>query len=155
MRIKRLYHATALLLPDGRVMTAGTDQEWNKGKNIHDEYRIEVFTPPYLIERSGLPEIIKVKLDVSYGEEIEIVCDNIVEEIVSAALIKPSSVTHSLNTDQRYVELEIVNIKKKNLLTVKIPKDPNVLPKGYYMLFILDKNGTPSEAKFVRIVDRR
>jgi hypothetical protein len=49
MKVPRLYHANALLLPDGTVMTSGTDKEWNEDIE-HDEYRIEVFTPPYLME---------------------------------------------------------------------------------------------------------
>ena len=157
MSVKRLYHASALLLPDGRVMTAGTDKEWNKGKDIHDEYRIEVFTPPYLMEKRQ-PEIINVKSEINYGENVGIECEQGgggggKEEVVSAALIKPSSVTHSLNTDQRYIGLEIHEVKK-NLLTVQIPNDSNIAPLGYYMLFILNKGGTPSKAKFVRIVEK-
>lgn len=149
MNVKRLYHSTALLLPDGRVITAGTDKEWNKGENIHDEYRIDVFSPPYLSEESR-PEIKDVIEQVQYGENLTIECDN-AEEILSVALLRPSSVTHSLNTDQRYIELEIIN-RNKVFLTAKIPSDPSIAPRGYYMLFILDNKQTPSKSRFVRVV---
>ena len=104
MSVKRLYHASALLLPDGRVMTAGTDKEWNKGKDIHDEYRIEVFTPSYLM-RISQPEIINITSEISYGEDVGIEYEQGGGgggEAISAASIKPSSVTHLLNTDQSY-----------------------------------------------------
>jgi len=28
---------------------------------------------------------------------------------------------------------------------------PNTVPPGYYMLFVLDKNGVPSVARFVNV----
>jgi len=149
MNVERLYHSNALLLPDGKVMTAGTDKEWNKGENIQDEYRIDVFTPPYLQNDSG-PEIQNVKEEVQYSEEIVIESDQ-AEEISSVCLIRPSSVTHSLNTDQRYIELQIISTTKSSL-TVKIPSDPGIAPKGFYMLFILNKRETPSKAKFLKII---
>ena len=149
MNVKRLYHSNALLLPDGRVMTAGTDKEWNKGENIRDEYRIDVFTPPYL-QNNTRPEIQNVKKEAKYSEEIIIECDQ-AEEISSVCLIRPSSVTHSLNTDQRYIEIQIM-ATTKSTLTVKIPSDPEIAPKGFYMLFILNKMETPSKAKFLKIM---
>ncbi|MGI0033830.1 MAG: galactose oxidase-like domain-containing protein [Nitrososphaeraceae archaeon] len=149
MNVERLYHSNALLLPDARVMTAGTDKEWNKGENIQDEYRIDVFTPPYL-QNESRPEIQNVKEEVQYSQEIVIECDQ-AEEISSVCLIRPSSVTHSLNTDQRFIELQIISTTKSSL-TVKIPSDPGISPKGFYMLFILNRMETPSKAKFLKII---
>ena len=152
MKVPRLYHANALLLPEGNVMTSGTDKEWNEGKE-HDEYRIEVFTPPYLI-KNNISELIRpiiknVKTELSYGKEILIESDQ-AEEITSVTIIRPSSVTHSLNTDQRCIELKIIDTKK-NELNVMMQNNSNIAPPGYYMLFILNKNETPSKAKFIRL----
>jgi hypothetical protein len=153
MKVPRLYHANALLLPDGTIMTSGTDKEWNKDRE-EDEYRIEVFNPPYYLMKDNTSEldrpIIKnVKSQVSYGEDIVIVSDQ-AEEITSVTIIRPSSVTHSLNTDQRCIELEITGTKK-NELTVKMQNNSNIAPPGYYMLFILNKNETPSKSKFIQL----
>ena len=41
MAIPRLYHATALLLSDGSVVTTGTDGEWNKPPYNHDQKKLE------------------------------------------------------------------------------------------------------------------
>ena len=152
MNVPRLYHSTALLLYDGRVITTGTDKEWNVGKE-QDEYRIDVFTPPYLITTTNSsltrPHIKNVKQEVSYGEEV-IVETNLAEEITNVTIVKPSSVTHSLNTDQRCIELDIINVKYDSLV-IKMPDDSCIAPPGYYMLFILKKLETPSKSKFIRL----
>jgi hypothetical protein len=155
MKVPRLYHANALLLPNGTIMTSGTDKEWNKDRE-HDEYRIEVFTPPYLMKDNPSelfphPTIKNVKPQVSYGKDIVIESDQ-AEEITLVTIIKPSSVTHSLNTDQRCIELEITDTKK-NEITVKVQNNSNIAPPGYYMLFILNKKETPSKAKFIQLTN--
>lgn len=53
-------------------------------------------------------------------------------------MIMPSSVTHSLNTDQRCIELEILGTKN-GYLSVRMLNSPNIATPGYYMIFILDK----------------
>lgn len=117
MEVPRFYHSNALLLSDGTVMTSGTDKEWNKGRDF-DEYRIEVFTPPYLMKNSLLeevrPHIKNVKLQIQYDGVISIESDQ-AEEIKSVTIIKPSSVTHSLNTDQRCIESDVLDTKKITL----------------------------------------
>jgi hypothetical protein len=72
------------------------------------------------------------------------------DDISYVALIRPSSVTHSLNTDQRYVGLELVS-SSFSKLRVKSPPDGNIAPPGYYMLFVLDQKEIPSIAKFVHL----
>ncbi len=42
-RVPRLYHSVALLMPDGKVVTAGSNPQRKT-----EELRIEVFWPPYL-----------------------------------------------------------------------------------------------------------
>jgi Galactose oxidase-like, Early set domain len=74
-----------------------------------------------------------------------------VEEISSVSLVRPSSVTHSLINDQRYIEIQIISTTKSSL-TVKIPSDLGIAPKGFYRLFILNKMETPSKAKFLKIM---
>jgi hypothetical protein len=50
MSVPRLYHATAILLPDGRVLTAGTDEMWNPDPFHEAELRLEIFSPPICSE---------------------------------------------------------------------------------------------------------
>ena len=49
--VARLYHSEAIVLNDGRVMVSGSDPEDNVNP---EEYRVEVFVPPYLL--SGLAQ---------------------------------------------------------------------------------------------------
>jgi hypothetical protein len=148
MTVPRLYHAAAILLPDGRVLVSGTDGEWNKPPYNKDQRNIEIFDPPYLFHQQR-PKIMAVPSNLTYNTLFDIETP-IPDNIASVALIRSSSVTHSLNTDQRYVGLEIVS-SSYNKLKLKSPPDGKIAPPGYYMLFVLDRNETPSIAKFVHI----
>jgi hypothetical protein len=79
-------------------MTSGTDKEWNKGRD-HDEYRIEVFAPPYISNDSPItsarPVLKNIKLQIRYDKVVSIESDD-AEEINSVTMIRPSSVTHSI-----------------------------------------------------------
>ena len=69
--------------------------------------------------------------------------------IASVALMRPASVTHAFNQDQRFVPLTFQ--QAAGGLTVQSPANANVAPPGYYMLFIVDTNGVPSVAPFVKV----
>jgi hypothetical protein len=142
MQVDRLYHAGALLLPDGRVLVVGS----NPARRVN-ERRIEIYSPPYLF-RGPRPIIEEVPSQVAYGESFAIGTP-LAEDIDEAALIRPSSTTHCLSTDQRYVGLEIT-ARHANTITVSMPDNPNLAPPGYYMLFILRK-GIPSVATFIQV----
>lgn len=59
-RIGRDYHGTALLLPDGRVMTMGSDPLFSDADDTlpgQFETRIEIYTPPYLHTGTARPTV--------------------------------------------------------------------------------------------------
>jgi Domain of unknown function (DUF1929) len=143
MQVDRLYHSNALLLPDGRVMTAGS----NPRRGIN-ELRIELFCPSYLFH-GNRPMIKKCPDTVRYGTNFEV---ETVEagDIKSVALIRPSATTHCVNPEQRYVGLEFIQ-KNSNTILARMPLNRNVLPAGYYMLFILNYEDVPSVAYFILI----
>ena len=99
MEVDRLYHANALLLPDGRVMTAGSNPDRRM-----NELRIELFRPPYLF-RGKRPMISKYPKRISYNQGFEIETND-ANHIKAVALIRQSVTTHCVNTEQRYIELE-------------------------------------------------
>jgi len=142
MQVARLYHANAILLQDGRVMAVGSNPD-----RKCEEKRIEIFSPPYLFHGKR-PAIQNCPKDVNYGSTFEIGSDD-VDAIKSVCFIRPSSTTHCLNPEQRYVGLEFE--KKDSKLSIKVPTNRNVLPPGYYMLFILNHEDIPSVGKFVRV----
>ena len=141
MKVDRLYHANAILLPDGRVMTAGS----NPDRRVN-ELRIELYRPPYLF-KGGRPGVRKFPKIITYGAEFEIETTD-TGNIKSVALIRPSVTTHCVNTEQRYIGLEF---KRKNstILSPKITLNRNIAPPGYYMLFLLSQNDIPSVGRFM------
>ena len=141
MKIDRLYHANAILLPDGRVMTAGGNPE----RRVN-ELRIELFLPPYLF-RGERPEISRYPGNIFYGKEFEIETND-AQDIKAVALMRPSITTHCVDTEQRYVGLEF-KFKNSNILSVNVPSNKNIAPPGYYMLFIIKELDIPSVAPFV------
>jgi hypothetical protein len=147
-RIPRLYHATALLLPDGTVMTAGMDEEFNPEPFHYPEYRIEVFYPPYLF-RGPRPEIQAVPNTIHYGVPFQVQSDTPVD-VYSAALLRCGAVTHSFNMDQRHVGLKIA-ARGVSTVTIESVPNANIAPPGYYLLFVLTADGVPSTGTFVKL----
>jgi hypothetical protein len=143
MEVDRLYHSNAILLPDGSVMTMGSNpmRECN-------ESRVEIFSPPYLF-RGERPKITSCPKELDYGQTFEIETAND-SKIKSVAFIRPSTTTHCLNPEQRYVGLTFQQSLSK--IIVNIPTNRNVLPPGYYMLFITNERDVPCIAPFVKIL---
>jgi len=108
-----------------------------------------VFSPPYL-SKGPQPVITSTSTEVSYGDAFDIVTPD-AADIGSVSLIRPSSVTHSNNMYQRFVGLEIHSPRDRDKIRVTAPKDANIAPPGYYMLFIVNGRGIPSVAKFIRL----
>ncbi len=148
MKVPRLYHATALLLPDGRVMTAGTDATWQPDPHRHGELRVELFSPPYLF-RGPRPSITSAPAEVGYGATFQIGTPD-PAAVQSVALLRCGSCTHSFNSDQRYVGCTITARAAANV-TVQAPPNGNVAPPGHYLLFVLNANRVPSVARFLRV----
>ncbi len=140
----RMYHATTVLLPDGRVLAAGQDD----GDSM---FFGEVYSPPYLF-KGERPKIDAAPQRVGYGAPFAIATASSAKAIESVALIAPSTVTHSVNNHQRYVGLDFVATNDSQLVATG-PEDGNHAPPGYYMLFIVDDQGIPSVAEFVLVAD--
>ncbi|MCL1470063.1 galactose oxidase-like domain-containing protein [Argonema antarcticum] len=142
-RVERLYHSIALLLPDGRVITAGSNPA-----RTDDELRLEMYYPPYLF-KGARPIIENAPEQLKYGDNLEIKTPQ-AGEIQWVSLIKPGSTTHAFNTGQRLVDLEF-SLGVAGSLKIKVTNEQNVAPPGWYMLFMIDRRGVPSVAKWVQL----
>ena len=63
--------------------------------------------------------------------------------------IRLGSVTHAFNAGQRINRLAFS--RTADGLQVTPPADPNLAPPGDYMLFLLNGDGVPSVAHFIRV----
>lgn len=153
--IPRYYHSSAILLADGRVLTAGsTGSKFDValgGAGSHLEYRVEIFTPPSLrgVGTMSRPVLEWAPSKVQYGQTFDVQTSD-PGSIARASLVRASSVTHTLNTDQRCVFLPILKTYFDGL-TLRSPRDGTVAPPGQYMLFLMDAQGVPSKGRFVQI----
>jgi hypothetical protein len=150
----RAYHSTALLLPDGRVLSAGDDY-WHLGTQARPEGGEpmdvgEVYSPPYLFDGDKLaprPLIEDGPVAVPYGAPFGIR----VRDGARAVLVAPGATTHGADMNQRLVVLETLRTRDGVGLDVRAPRGPGAAPPGYYMLFVFDNAGTPSVARWVRV----
>jgi hypothetical protein len=133
----RGYHSTAVLLPDGRLLSAGGDNEPN----------MEIFSPPYLF-KGARPTISSAPAGVAYGQTFFVGSPD-ATSVSKVSWIRLSAVTHATNMDQRYCALTFT--QATGGLNVTAPANANLSPPGYYMLFLCNSNGVPSVARIVRI----
>ncbi|OAI57716.1 hypothetical protein AYO47_01610 [Planctomyces sp. SCGC AG-212-M04] len=153
----RIYHSTAVLLPDARVLSAGggefaKESDPDQANDRADSHlNAQIFSPPYLFKSTSdkpRPDIVTCPTDVSYNEEFE-VKTSLPNQIAKANWIRLPSVTHSTNMNQRFNSLAFT--VNGAALKVKSPANPNVCPPGHYMLFLLNADLVPSVARIVRI----
>ena len=148
--IPRNYHSIAILLPDATVFTAGGGLSNNLAGNHADG---QIYTPQYLYKDDGTlaqrPLINSVyPKTAKTGQNIMINTDS---EVMTASLIRYSSVTHTMNTDQRRITLALTKLEQKNY-TVTLPSDPGIIIPGYWMLFALNREGVPSTAVTLQVL---
>jgi galactose oxidase len=152
-QVDRCYHASAVLLADATVLSAGGGEfRPTDGLDVpndpQDTHRDgQIFSPPYLF-RGPRPEITSVPDSVSYGETFAITTPQ-PGDVGQVSWVRLSSVTHAFNMDQRINFLSFQVQGGSLLLTA--PSSPEVCPPGHYMLFILSKAAVPSVAKIVRV----
>ena len=148
MAVPRTYHSVALLLPDGRVFVGGGGLCGTCTTNHLDG---EIFTPPYLLNADGSdatrPTIVAAPTTATAGSTIQVTTGT---QITKFSLMRMSTVTHTVNTDQRRIPLTST-AKSGNTASLTLPADRGVLVPGNYQLFAVDGNGVPSVASTIMI----
>ncbi|RKO87367.1 hypothetical protein BDK51DRAFT_28156 [Blyttiomyces helicus] len=168
--VPRLYHSGVVLLPSGHVITTGSEMQnyvdfWGPGgpkANCYPaapngvpapsctspfEQRIERCTPPYLLNTSiQRPNITAFPASLTYNSTFKITVSGPVDRVT---LIRYTTTTHGVNTDQRFIELPIL-AKNGNDLYLGSPPHGGYVPPGNQMLWALNQ-GVPSIAATVNL----
>lgn len=165
----RTYHSVAALLPDGRVFSAGDDgNEGHPTAPVPPSVRrdsAELFWPPNLFDGDdcalrpvirgvaapGPPADPRAPAAVlTYGERFGIFTEH-AQPGMRATLVAPAASTHSLDMNQRLVPLP-VDVVAGGGLNATAPAAAALAPPGWYMLFVVDAAGTPSEARWIQLL---
>jgi hypothetical protein len=149
--VVRNYHSVALLMPDGRVWTAGSSK--NGAESFPEpgvdnrELRIELYEPGYVGQ--SRPTILDAPVAITCGQPFTLRTTQ-TQSIRRVALIRTGSVTHAFNSDQRYVACTFERSGPQRL-EVNAPPTSSIAPPGYYLLFVVNQNRVPSKGRFVRV----
>ena len=143
--VARLYHSEAIVLQDGRVLVSGSDPEDNINP---EEYRVEVFVPPYLLSGLPQPNFTIANKDWTYGASVPITITAGSTANLRVSLLGAESSTHGNSMGQRIL-FPAVSCAG-NTCTVTAPPNAHVCPPGWFQLFVLD-GPTPSHSQYVRI----
>jgi hypothetical protein len=145
MSVPRLYHSTALLIPDGRVLVAGAGRFG--GDAADDQLSAQIYSPPYLFKGTR-PTITSAPSLISYNNAFSVSTPS-AGTIAKVTMLRLGSVTHHFNVGQRFLNLSF-QVAGSNL-TVQPPANSNLAQPGHYMLFIVNTNGVPSVASILRL----
>lgn len=144
----RIYHSTALLLPDGRVLSAGGGHPRDSANGDPDHFNAEIYSPPYLF-RGARPVITTAPARVLYGETFRVATPD-AASVTAVNWLRLGSVTHAFNQNQRINHLTFKSTAGG--LDVTTPAGPNLCPPGHYLLFLINDAGVPSVGRMIQIL---
>ncbi|CAE6373423.1 unnamed protein product [Rhizoctonia solani] len=163
--IPRLYHSTAILLPDGSVLVAGSNPnvDVNFTTTFPTTYAAERFYPPYFANIANRPVPEGLPDTLSYGGaafQVYLPVGTYVGDPNEAAgsarvvLIRPGFSTHAMNMGQRLLQLnssfEVSDEGNIVLHVAQVPPNPNLLTPGPVLMFVV-VGGVPSVGKMVTV----
>jgi hypothetical protein len=148
----RLYHSVAMLLPDATVLSGSSGDAMTVAPGgglmpVPPERNHEIFSPPYLF-KGARPKITSAPATVAYGQTFSVGTPN-AGQITTVRWIKLGSVTHAFDSGARANKLDFT--RTATGVDVQAPNDAQHAPPGFYLVFILNRNGVPSDGKVVKV----
>lgn len=148
--VGRDYHAEGLLLPSGKILTLGGNPLFGNKQDTAPQIfhqQISVFSPPYLFH-GARPQLTGGPSELSPGQTGVFATPD-PSDIVKARLMHPSAVTHVTDVQQRSIALTIT--RRKGAVALTIPRGSGLVPAGWYMVFVDNRAGVPSVARWVHV----
>jgi hypothetical protein len=146
--VMRVYHSVSILLPDGTVLHGASGNAMAGAVPVPDENNHEIFSPPYLF-KGARPTITSAPpASVGYGQSFTITTPN-AAQVTTVRWIHIGTVTHAFDFGQRANTLTFTPTETG--VSVTAPSGPNLAPPGYYILFILNRNGVPSTGQIIKL----
>ncbi|XP_021891231.1 aldehyde oxidase GLOX-like [Carica papaya] len=162
----RMYHSTAILLPDGRLLIGGSNAHiYYNFTNVDfpTDLSLEAYSPPYLSTTYRLfrPVILKVDEVLTHGGLFYLsffVKQYLTSDVLMVQIFAPPFVTHSFSMKQRMIVLKIIKITHDNRggrrdwfnVTAVGPSSAEIAPPGYYLIFVVHAS-VPSSGAWVKI----
>ncbi|KAH7049316.1 hypothetical protein B0J12DRAFT_101347 [Macrophomina phaseolina] len=143
--VARMYHSEATLMDDGRVIVSGSDPQ---DARYPQEYRVEVFTPPYILSGAPRPSFTLSSDDWAYGAQASFTVSGATTGNVRVSLMGSVVSTHGNSMGQRTIFPDVSC--SGTTCTVTAPPNKYICPPGWFQMFVLD-GPTPSHAQWVRI----
>ncbi|KFK26190.1 hypothetical protein AALP_AA8G214300 [Arabis alpina] len=163
--IPRMYHSTAIALPDGKVLVAGSNT--NDGYKYNVEYptelRVEKFSPPYLdpalanlrpkIVANGTPK--QIRYGQNFKVKVNLNQQGVTKQNLKVTMLAPPFTTHSISMNMRLLLLGVSAVTPAGAGTFEIqtlaPPNGNIAPPGYYLIFAVYQ-GVPSTGEWIQVV---
>ncbi|KAK1322400.1 hypothetical protein QJS10_CPA03g01908 [Acorus calamus] len=165
--VPRVYHSTAHLLQDGRVVVGGsnTNVRYNFTNVLFPtELSVEAFYPPYMEgEQVNRPRILSVDPADEMGQMSSFAVEfdlrgPINQSELYVTLVAPSFTTHSFSMNQRLLVLNTGRVHRgpegRYVVDGLAPASAAVTPPGYYLMFVVHR-GVPSRGKWVHVFMNR
>ncbi|PRQ46649.1 putative galactose oxidase [Rosa chinensis] len=163
--IARMYHSTSAVLPNGKILVAGSNT--NPGYDFKAKYptevRVETFTPPYMDKALDIhrPEINaqasdnKLKYGAPFGVQFKLnEQDKPTKADIKVTVYAVPFTTHGYSMNQRLVVLANTELKAEGAglyrVTALAPPTGAVAPPGSYLLNVVHR-GVPSTGMWVTI----